>query len=76
VKVKISYFNRWRVSGANGPYRISPNLMVVIPTSHNVQLVYGSTTALQAGNIVSDVATLSGFAVLYFALRKRQKLRK
>jgi hypothetical protein len=76
VEVKISYFNRWRVSGANGPYRISPNLMVVVPTSHHVTLVYGSTTALRAGNIVSDVATLCGFVVLYFSLRKRQKLRK
>ena len=39
--VKISYYPRWQVSGATGPYRVSPNLMVVVPTSKNVSLVYG-----------------------------------
>ena len=32
VLVKISYFPRWHATGATGPYRVSPNLMVVIPT--------------------------------------------
>jgi hypothetical protein len=40
VLVKISYFPNWHVSGAKGPYRIAPNLMVVIPTSTNVHLTY------------------------------------
>ncbi|MBK5333001.1 MAG: hypothetical protein JJD93_13580, partial [Ilumatobacteraceae bacterium] len=38
VLVKISYFPNWHVSGANGPYRIAPNLMVVVPTSTDVHL--------------------------------------
>jgi len=40
VLVKISYFPNWHVSGAKGPYRIAPNLMVVVPTSNNVHLTY------------------------------------
>ena len=38
VLVKISYFPNWHVSGAEGPYRIAPNLMVVVPTSTDVHL--------------------------------------
>ena len=40
VLVKMSYFPNWQVDGAKGPYRIAPNLMVVIPTSTNVRLHY------------------------------------
>jgi hypothetical protein len=40
VLVKISYFPNWHASGAEGPWRIAPNLMVVIPTSNNVHLTY------------------------------------
>ncbi|MGP8207247.1 MAG: hypothetical protein ACLQVK_14540 [Acidimicrobiales bacterium] len=43
VVVTISYFPNWQVSGATGPYRVSPNLMVVVPTSHHVSLSYGTT---------------------------------
>ena len=32
VLVKASYFPNWRVEGADGPYRVAPNLMVVVPT--------------------------------------------
>jgi len=40
VLVKISYFPNWHASGAKGPYRIAPNLMVVVPTSTDVHLTY------------------------------------
>ena len=43
VVVKTSYFPNWKVSGAEGPYRVSPNLMVVIPTSTHVSMHYGYT---------------------------------
>ncbi len=43
VEVKASYFPNWKVSGADGPYRVSPNLMVVIPHSTHVELSYGYT---------------------------------
>lgn len=43
VVVRTSYFPNWEVSGADGPYRISPNLMVVVPTAEQVSLTYGRT---------------------------------
>ena len=41
VLVRVSYFPNWSVEGAEGPYRVSPNHMVVIPTSNDVTLNYG-----------------------------------
>ena len=41
VLVKASYFPNWRVDGADGPYRVAPNLMVVVPTEEHVSLTYG-----------------------------------
>ena len=40
VLVRVSYFPNWSVEGADGPYRIGPNQMVVIPTSTHVRLQY------------------------------------
>ncbi|MGB8178934.1 MAG: hypothetical protein WCF63_02105 [Acidimicrobiales bacterium] len=71
--VKISYYPRWKVSGATGPYRVSPNLMVVVPTSKDVSLIYASTPALSLGNALSDLTVVAGLVVLYGALRRRRK---
>jgi hypothetical protein len=43
VLVKASYFPNWRVEGAEGPYRVTPNQMVVIPTDNEVRLSYGTS---------------------------------
>jgi hypothetical protein len=43
VLVKTSYFPNWQATGAKGPWRVAPNLMVVIPTSRHVSLHYGWT---------------------------------
>ena len=38
VLIRVSYFPNWQVTGAEGPYRVAPNMMVVVPTSQNVSL--------------------------------------
>jgi hypothetical protein len=76
VLVKISYFPRWQAKGATGPYRVSPNLMVVVPTSKDVSMVYGNSPANELGDDVSGAAILAGLVVLGFALRRRLRLRK
>lgn len=43
VLVKTSYFPNWQASGADGPWRVTPNLMVVVPTKTHVELHYGNT---------------------------------
>jgi hypothetical protein len=74
VLVKVSYFPNWHVQGARGPWRATPNLMVVLPTRRHVVLTYASTPVTQAG----DAATLAGLAALlvvvvgWLARRSRQ----
>src|ERR1019366_3952494 len=75
VLVKISYFPRWHATGATGPYRVSPNLMVVIPTSRNVSLVYASSPANEWGDRISQLTAVLGLATLWFAIRRRRKRR-
>jgi hypothetical protein len=43
ILVKTSYFPNWKVSGAKAIYRVTPNLMVVVPTSDHVSFTYGYT---------------------------------
>jgi len=58
--VKVSYFPNWHASGAEGPWRVTPDLMVVVPTSHDVTLTYGRSAADDLGQL----ATLIGLVAL------------
>jgi hypothetical protein len=60
VLVKVSYFPNWKVSGAKGPWRVSPNLMVVIPTQKHVELKYG----MRAGDYMGWLMTFAGIALV------------
>jgi hypothetical protein len=67
VAVAVSYFPNWKATGAAGPWRAEPNLMVVDPTAHDVTLTYGSTGADHAGLILS----LAGILLLVVLVRRR-----
>ena len=68
VLVRVSYFPNWKVDGAKGPYRVAPNMMVVIPTSTNVSMHFG-------WNIRDYVAYLLSFAGIAWivVMRRRSK---
>jgi hypothetical protein len=67
VVVGVSYFPNWHATGATGPWRAEPNLMVVDPTSHDVTLTYGST----AGDHLGLALTFVGVVVLIVLIRRR-----
>jgi hypothetical protein len=71
VEVKVSYFPNWTVSGADGPYRIAPNMMVVVPRQQNVHLQFKRSGV----DKLSYLVTLFGLFGLYglWVLNKRQK---
>jgi hypothetical protein len=77
VLVKTSDFPNWRASGANGPWRATPNFMVVVPTSRDVRLEYSTTTAENLGR-AGTAAGLVGVAALaaWPAWRKRRNGRR
>lgn len=66
VLVKASYFPNWNASGADGPWRIGPNLMVVVPTSEHVELQFGRT-AVDWGSMVVTLLGLVGIVLLWRA---------
>ena len=76
VLVKISYYPRWHATGGQGPFRVSPNLMVVVPTAHEVTLAYTTTPALTVGSVASDLTALAGLVTLFVARRRHRKLRR
>ncbi len=72
VMVKMSYFPNFVASGAKGPYRLSNNMMVVIPTQKNVSIQYKF-------NKHDYLGFLAGFlgiglcAAMFIADRRRRK---
>jgi len=66
VLVKTSYFPNWQASGAEGPWRVAPNLMVVIPTDTRVELRYGYTSV----DYLAWAATLLGVVGLVLLIRR------
>ena len=79
VEVKVSYFPNWQAHGAEGPWRVAPNLMVVVPTSHDVTLDYGSTGADKVADVIT-LAALAGLVVVvavgWRARRARRRNRR
>jgi hypothetical protein len=69
VLIKASYFPNWQVSGASKVYRVTPNQMVVIPTSKHVSLHYGTTPVDYAGWLM----TLGGVACLVLLVRAARR---
>lgn len=59
VLVRMSYFPNWQVEGAEGPYRVSPNLMVVVPTDTEVRMTYGRTPLDWAAYLLTFLGLLA-----------------
>lgn len=69
VLVRVSYFPNWTARGAEGPYRVAPNFMVVVPTETRVELSYHRTTL----DIAFEATTAFGLvaaAGLYLGTRR------
>ena len=64
--VRVSYFPTWKVDGADGPYRVAPNFMVVIPTENQVTLSYSKTPL----DWFFYSLTLVGIALCFYWRRK------
>jgi hypothetical protein len=69
VLVRASYFPNWKASGAEGPYRVAPNFMVVVPTETDVELVFSRSTV----DWVSIALTLAGILGLLALWRRPEQ---
>jgi hypothetical protein len=66
VLVKVSYFPNWQATGAEGPYRVGPNMMVVVPTSNHVEMTYGRS----ASDYITILLTLVGIGLCFLWRRQ------
>jgi hypothetical protein len=75
VMVKTSYFPNWTAHGADGPWRATPNFMVVVPTDRDVRLEYSTTAAENLGRAgtAAGVVGVAGLAVWPW-WRKRRRM--
>jgi hypothetical protein len=73
VLVKVSYFPNWQASGASGPYRVTPNLMVVVPTAHDVTLHYGATWQDRVGELLTACGVVGLVAGVATVRRRRRR---
>ena len=64
--VSTSFFPIWEADGAVGPWRATPNLMVVVPTREEVTLRYGRTPV----DVVAILLTVAGLVALGVLARR------
>ncbi|REK19856.1 MAG: hypothetical protein DWQ40_06280 [Actinobacteria bacterium] len=62
--VKMSYFPNWEATGADGPFRATPSLMVVVPTAEDVVIEFNDTWAETGGKVLTVLGVLALVAVV------------
>ena len=72
VMVKTSYYPNWQVEGADGPWRATPNFMVVVPTSKHVKLTFGTSNAEWAGRVLTIVGVVGLGGLVWWGLAARR----
>lgn len=63
--IKVSYFPNWKITNGQGPYRISPSFMAVVPHEELVELKFESTNVEKALNFFSFFALLGALLIAY-----------
>lgn len=67
--IKVSYFPNWKIIDGEGPYRISPSFMAVVPNSNSVSLVFENSGTEKTLNYLSFISL--SMAIIIFN-RKRK----
>jgi len=69
--VKVSYFPNWTATGADGPWRAAPSLMMVVPTDRDVVIEFEDTWAESGGKILT-LGGIVGLIVVGVVLNRRR----
>jgi hypothetical protein len=72
VMVKTSYYPNWEVQGADGPWRATPNFMVVVPTSKHVKLSFETATVDWVGRALTLVGLAGLGGLIWWGLAARR----
>lgn len=73
--IATSYFPNWRAEGAEGPYLVTPSLMLVFPTAEDVTLTYGTSDIERTGQALALLALAGIGSCVFFSptLRRRRR---
>jgi hypothetical protein len=69
--VKVSDFPNWKATGADGPYRAAPSLMIVVPTQADVELNFTRTWDEWVGILLTIVGI--GVALVWGRFGRRRR---
>lgn len=72
VEVKEPYFPWWSASGADGPWRLAPDYLVVVPTSHTVVLTASPGTVEHVSWAISIFGVAATIALAVWDYRRRK----
>jgi hypothetical protein len=73
VMVKTSSYPNWKAEGAKGPWRATPNFMVVVPTSKHVKLTFTTATVDWVGRVLTVVGVLGLGALIWWGVVTRRR---
>ena len=75
VVINASYFPWWQVTGAQGPWRIAPNSLVVVPTAHHVIATVGPRVVDGVAHSISATGVVGLVVLMVVDVRRRRSLR-
>jgi hypothetical protein len=76
VLVRVSYFPWWHASGAQGPYRASPDWMIVVPTSHDVVLTQRTQPLEWLATVLTVLGVAFAIALAVWVRFRRSRTRR
>ena len=76
VLIRSSFFPAWEANGAEGPFRVAPNFMVVVPTEQNVELVFSRTATDIVALLLTGVGIVAMFVLARASIRGGRLLPK
>jgi hypothetical protein len=72
VMVKTSWYPNWKAEGADGPWRATPNFMVVVPTSKHVKLTFTTATVDWVGRALTVVGLVGLGGLVWWGIATRR----
>lgn len=68
--IKVSYFPNWTIEDGDGPYRITPSFMAVVPNSNDVKLTFETTNLERFLSIFSYLCLIISTLLIIYRKRK------
>ena len=73
VEVRMTYFPWWEAKNADGPWRLAPDDLVVVPTGHDVVLTAQPRLIDHSSLVVSGLAVLATIGLALWDRRRRRQ---